>query len=482
MSEDPTQGKRRSPFPPLGLMYVASALREAGFKASILDCTFLSNLEEVEQRIDAARPRAVGIYSMITMTKNALRLARAAKRSKMIVIFGGPDPSLDPHKYLDTGSVDYVVVGEGEETAPELLDCILNGGRARDVRGVAFPYNGTVVVTSPRPLIRDLDAIPLPSRDLIDNERYRSVWLKDHGYALSSIITSRGCPYGCNYCSNPVAPFGRTFKHRTAENVADELEKLVNGYGYDRIWMADDVFSLLKEPTMQLCDEILRRELRFEWSCLTRADRVDRELLRKMKASGCRTIFYGVESGSQRILDAMNRGMTVEQVRRAVAATKSAGIRVHTFLQLGYPGEDYHTIQKTITLLKELAPNEFSFTISYPLPGTELHNMAALLSQGAEWGTPSENRLLFETDISELALRFALFKTKYEFYASRRGRNGQRVFGVLERVFKFVSDPVLKQLAPHESERWSKCPVLNKYIERNRKLRSRRKLTRVASN
>jgi len=468
MAYDATQRKVRSPLPPLGLLYVGAALERAGYSVRVLDCTFLSGIEEAKELLRSWRPRSVGIYTMITMARHGIALGKEARKLGIPVVFGGPDASLDPGKYLRKGAGDVVVIGEGEVTGVELVGRLLAGSDPRDLKGLAYLDDHGMVVTTPRrDPIEGLDGVPTPDRDLIDNERYRRTWLEDHGFAMSLIITSRGCPFGCHFCSNHIAPFGRRYTYRSPANVADELGEIVNRYGYDRVWMADDVFSINRKRTLALCDEIRRRGIRFAWSCLTRADLVDDEVLAAMREAGCYIIYFGVESGSQRMLDAMNRSMTVQEIISGTLAAKRAGIKIHTFLLVGYPGETYSSIQETIRLVKGISPDEFSFTIAYPLPGTELFRKVEFLSDDVEWLNQGENRLLFKSDIPERALRFAIWKMKYEFYAHRRAVRGQKVFGVLGAAFKVPTDILLKALIPASSwvPRASQCDVVSDVIQ-----------------
>jgi anaerobic magnesium-protoporphyrin IX monomethyl ester cyclase len=246
LSQDPTQRRVRSPFPPLGLMYVAGALRTAGFSVEILDCTYLKNIKKATEAIKCSQARYVGIYSMMTLTRNASAIARVARSTGKIVIFGGPDPSSAPAKYLNDYGGDFVVIGEGERTAPELLRGLEHDVEPNAIKGVAFlDDEGSMIITPSRELERDLDSLPLPARDLIDNEHYRETWQRDHGYALTSIITTRGCPFGCYACSEKTI-FGRRVDFRSPENVIAELEEIVSCYGYDRVWFTDDIFTLQK--------------------------------------------------------------------------------------------------------------------------------------------------------------------------------------------------------------------------------------------
>ena len=266
LSDDPTQRKKRSPFPPLGLMYVAASLRHAGYNVRILDCTFMESIHQAEEAVKNTEARYIGIHSMITLTRNAVALAEVAKAAGKVVIYGGPDPSTAPDKYLKKGFGDYVVMGEGEKAIIELLSVLDRGDLPLDVKGLVFLNGeGSIITTPARELERDLDSILHPARDLIDNERYKDVWRTDHGYALTSVMTTRGCPYGCFFCSEKLV-FGRRYTVRSAANVLAELEEIIREHGYDRVWFADDIFPLRKERTLQICQGILDRSLRFTWS------------------------------------------------------------------------------------------------------------------------------------------------------------------------------------------------------------------------
>lgn len=464
--EDPTQKHVRSPFPPLGLMYVASSLRHSSFKVRILDCTFMRDLSEAEQAIRESDAPYVGIHAMITLTRNAVALAKVAKSAGKTVIYGGPDPSTAPEKYLKKGYGDYVVIGEGEKTVIELLEALNGVEMPLDVEGLAFlSGDGSIITTPPRELERDLDSIHLPARDLIDNERYKHIWRTDHGYALTSVMTTRGCPYGCFFCSEKLV-FGRRYTIRSSNNVVEELEDIVRSHGYDRVWFADDIFPLRKERTLEICNEIINRGLRFMWSCLARADLVDEEALAAMRRAGCEIVFFGVESGSQRMLDAMNRMMTIEQILDGISAAKRVGLKVHAFMMVGFPGENYESLKQTIDFLKQMNPDEFSFTVAYPLPGTELFHMVESIDEQLEWRDPSENRLLFKSNIPEWSLRFAVWKAKYEFYLHRRVSRGQRIFLIGLLIFKKPTDLLLRLATPKEasSPKLSKCAVMSEVL------------------
>jgi radical SAM superfamily enzyme YgiQ (UPF0313 family) len=317
-----------------------------------------------------------------------------------------------------------------------------------------------------------LDSLGSPDRSLIDIYEYRDVWLEDHGFAMATVMTSRGCPYACNYCSNPIAPFGRRYTYRSAKNVVDELEELIVKYGFDRIWFADDVFTINRERTIALCKEILNRGLKFKWSCLTRADRVDEEMLKLMKKAGCEQIFYGLESGAQEMLDAMNRNMKVETMRKGLLTTKKVGIRIHTFVMVGYPGERYEYLLKTLDFMKEILPDEYSFTIAYPLPGTKLYNLVDFKEDPElEWESPNENKFLFKSDMPQQALRFFIEKSRIELALRRRFKK----LSLVERIFNKTTNLILRFLTIRSGKYdWkTREHIISKYLKYEQKMRFR---------
>lgn len=453
LRNDPTQKAQRSPLPPLGLMYIASSLREEGYKVSILDCTFMKP-EEAEMVINHTPASYVGFYNAITMTENMLSLAKLAKERDLTVILGGPDPSLDPVKYLKHEEIDYVVVGEGEKVMVDLIRNLDRGSELMSIRGLAYRVGKERMVFTGSPIpIRDLDSLPFPARDLVDNESYKNVWIEDHGYTLASMFTGRGCPYACSFCSEPIGPFGRRYTARSPENIVDELEEVERKWRYDHVWMVDDVFTVNKKITRKVCELILERGINITWSCFTRADLVDQELLNFMYKAGCRLIYYGVESGSKKILDMMNRQMRLEKLIQGLKMTRRARIGIHAFFQIGFPGETYRTIKDTINLLKDVMPDTFSFTMSYPLPGTQLHaQVKAFIREMKEWRRPLENRSVFVTDISEGALRFAAWKASNEYYIYRRARAGQKAFKLIQPLFAKVTDGIMWLAIPRKEK------------------------------
>ncbi|MBI2852466.1 MAG: B12-binding domain-containing radical SAM protein [Chloroflexi bacterium] len=420
-------------FPPLGLGYLAAALRNAGHSVIIMDCTYLDRKDALGR---AAQTRAdvVGIYSMVTMQPESIRFARHLRGRCGLLVAGGPMPSCDPAAFLD--DFDIVVRGEGERTMLDILRAYEGKGSYASISGIACKEDGRIVTTAARPLEADLDAIALPARDLFPNDRYMENGRKRSGRAVASIITTRGCPFHCEFCSNAV--FGISYRQRSPENVVDEVEQVLS-LGYDRVHFADDVFTLKKERLRGITEEILSRGLRFEWECLSRVDSLDRETAQAMREAGCRRVFFGIESASKPVLKLMGKKITPMRARDAVDAAREAGIEAGAFFILGYPGETDDTVLETLSFACSLPLDYLSFTVPYPLPGTALFERVKGRMKN-EWrprdSILSEHVLTFESDFSEKKLKFAILKGKAQF---RINRALGRYAPLLERPFSALT-------------------------------------------
>ena len=290
------------------------------------------------------------------------------------VVVGGPDASACHELYMNWGA-DYAVIGEGEETSAELLRCITGDPNLaiEDICGLAYKKNGEIVVNARRPLVKDLDQLPFPDWKAIDVGRYLSLWRDKNGYTSLHILSSRGCPFSCSWCSRAV--FGRTVRQRSVENVLKEISELWNLYHPDSIWFADDTFTLNNAWIEKFSDSVVQSGNIVPFRCFTRADRVTPQVLKKLKSAGCRLIHMGVESGSQRVLDAMNKGQKIEAIQNASQQIHNAGIELNYFIMFGYPGENLQDIRATESLIQKANPDSVGFSIAYPVPGTEFYNL-----------------------------------------------------------------------------------------------------------
>lgn len=367
LAEDVKEQQIMKPYAPLGILYLCSHLRSRGFDVDIYDSTFGSKAE-LTRILQEQTPGIVGIYANLMTRGNAVEIIRFARAAGWRVVAGGPEPSNYPEQYLDCGA-EVIVSGEGEMPLQQLLAMNFDRSRLSEVSGISFrAENGSLVRTSPGTLIEDLDAQPWPDRERINIDQYLALWRKHHGKGSVSLITARGCPYKCNWCSHSV--YGKTHRRRSPKGVVDEIAWILDRYSPDMLWLADDVFTIHHGWLFEYAAEMKRRGFHVPFECITRADRLNERVAETLAALGCFRVWIGSESGSQRILNAMQRGVTVEQVRNAVRLSKSNGIQAGMFLMWGYEGEQIEDVEATVEHVKTCRPDVFFTTISYPIKGT----------------------------------------------------------------------------------------------------------------
>lgn len=412
IDKDPVEKKIMTPYFPLGLLYLAAVLQRRGNEVEVFDCAFRHSYEDFEEYMRKERPPLVGITALITVRRHALKLAEIAHRYGAKVIVGGPDPTGIPERYLyyqDSNNeypVDVVVFDEGEITIQEVVDHFLQKeGSFSDIREVAGlrlrGEQGEVVATAQRALISDLDSLPFPARDLVDWRPYKDAWREAHGHWSLSLINTRGCPYECAWCQKAV--FGRTYRSRSAANVAEEMKLIKEIYAPDQLRIVDDITGVRRTWVSEWRDEVLARQAVIPFECLTRVNLATEDMLSALKDMDCRKVFLGAESGSQKVLDAMHKGAKVNQIERAAALCKQLEIDTYFFMMVGYPGEDWDDLQSSVRLLRETLPEEFSTTIAYPLPGTKFYEqvrdrLVFDTDWNVDWDYTAENRLLFQRD------------------------------------------------------------------------------------
>jgi anaerobic magnesium-protoporphyrin IX monomethyl ester cyclase len=390
LAEDPKEQAIMKPYPPLGILYLSAHLRAKSFEVEIYDSTFGSR-QELFAIIEHGPPAVIGIYANLMTRGNAIEIAQQAKAVGWRVIFGGPEPANYAGEYLAYG--DVVVCGEGEAALEQLLASNLDAAAWGSIAGLAFrAADGQVVRTGPARLVRDLDAQPWPDRTHIDIPAYLKTWRAHHGLGSISVITARGCPYRCNWCSHSV--YGITHRRRSPASVADEVEWLLDRYHPDMLWMADDVFTIHPGWIHSYAAELKKRSIRLPFECITRADRIDASIAATLAEMGCMRVWIGSESGSQQILDAMQRGVTVDQVRRAVELCRQNRIQTGMFFMWGYEGEELSDIEATAEHVKQCRPDVFYTTISYPIKGTPyFEKVKARLVHLAPWNQTSDREI-----------------------------------------------------------------------------------------
>jgi len=366
LADDPKEQQVLRPYPPLGILYISAYLRSRGFEVDVYDSTW-GTREELFRILDQGPPSMLGLYANLLTRRTALAIIKRARSSGWKVIVGEPEPANYAEEYLSAGA-DYVVPGEGEV----VLERLLAGEHAPD--GVVYrdASTGQVVRTPAAPQIRDLDSLPWPDRERIDMHRYLAAWRERHGVGSVSLITARGCPYSCRWCSH--STYGKTHRRRSPSAVADEAEWILNQYHPEMLWYADDVFTIHHGWTLKYAAELKRRGIRVPFECITRADRLNPQIADALAEMGCFRVWIGSESGSQRVLDAMERGVRVEQVQDAVGLARTRGIQAGMFLMWGYEGEQIEDIEATVEHVKHCRPDVFLTTVSYPIKGTGYFN------------------------------------------------------------------------------------------------------------
>ncbi len=345
LCEDAKEQTIMRPYPPLGILYIAAYLRKRGFDVDVYDSTFGSR-EELFDIIDHGPPAMLGVYDNLLTRAAVLAITERARAAGWTVVLGGPEPANYAQEYLAAGA-HHVISGEGERALEQLLQ-----GR------------------EPAPTVQaeDLNTLPWPARDMIDLDEYLRAWKQHHGQSSVSLITARGCPYSCRWCSH--STFGQTHRRRSVTNVADEVEHIASRYNPDLLWYADDVFTIHTGWSLNYAAELKQRGIRIPFECITRADRLNDSVADALAEMGCFRVWVGSESGSQRVLDAMKRGVRIEQVHRAVDTLKARGIAAGMFLMWGYEGEQLDDIEATVEHVQRCRPDVFLTTVSYPLKGT----------------------------------------------------------------------------------------------------------------
>ena len=405
---DRKQTRKMQPYLPLGTLYAAALLRSAGISVAVFD-TMLNNPEQgFQAALEQHRPRVVVLYEdnfnflskmcLTRMREVAYHILEISHSAGATVLVNGSDASDHVTDYLRKG-FRCVLLGEAEWTLLEVTRHLLQGDEQKlaQVAGLAYldQETGEPVRTAPRPLTRDLDLLPFPARDLINADDYRAAWKTAHGYFSMNIVSSRGCPFRCNWCAKPI--FGDSFAVRSARSVAEEMRRLKYDLGAEHLWFADDIFGLHANWVREFAEEVERVDAAVPFKIQSRVDLMTANNVRALRRAGCAEVWMGAESGSQKILDAMEKGTRVEQIAKARENLRSQGIRACYFLQFGYPGETWEDIQKTVQLVRDTRPDDIGVSVSYPLPGTKFFDRVQVqLGEKTNWSDSEDLAMMFQ--------------------------------------------------------------------------------------
>ena len=408
------------PYPPLGTMYAASTVRAKGYDVALFDAMLADSEDEWAKSLDEHQPKYAIIFEdnfnylskmcLLRMREAAFTMIKMAKQRRCTVIMCGADATDHYAEYLEQGA-DYVLLGEGEETLAELLSQLSAGKDASQVIGLA---SNLTLHPSRRPDISNLDSLPFPAWDLIDIQKYKEMWLDRHGYYSMNMVTTRGCPYHCNWCAKPI--WGQRYNSRSPENVAAEMKWLKEHFEPDHIWFADDIFGL-KPNWVERFSELLREnDSVIPFKCLKRADLVTEKTALALAKAGCKTVWLGAESGSQKILDAMDKGDKVEDIYQAAELLHKNKIEVGFFLQFGYPGETWDDVQMTLKMVRECAPDDIGISVSYPLPGTKFFERVKMeLGEKQNWVDSNDLAMLYHGPFPQEFYRILHGRVHHEF-------------------------------------------------------------------
>jgi anaerobic magnesium-protoporphyrin IX monomethyl ester cyclase len=444
--EDPMERKFVELYPSLGVLTLSAWLRVHGIRVEVTDLTFARDAEPVLHHVRKFRPHLVGVHTKTLTMPRALEIAAQARSEGVPVLAGGPDSATRPDRYLDAG-FDAVVPSEGEATLVELATRARDGTPLEGTPGAIVRAGNRTVRGPSRPFLRNLDDLPLPAWDLVDMEAYLSTWHRHTGERRAAVLTSRGCPFDCSWCSKPT--FGRTYRQQSVDRVVAELRALHDQYRVDYIRFCDDVFGVDRRWLEELLDRMIDDGPHLRFECLARVDLLKPDLLDRMKSAGLQRVYLGVESGSQKMLDAMSRGTRLAQIERVAASLRAHRVRQFWFLMLGYPGETLDDIEATLQLFRRFSPEEYSVSIAVPVPGTRFYDSVKDRLRGRAPATRRSggSSLLYEATYPESMYRWQQVRFAWEARLRRiRERFSPEVADRLSRAVDELNERVAKPL------------------------------------
>lgn len=426
---DPKLWDAMMPYPPLGTLYAASYIRARGYEVALFDAMLADSEEEWAKSLDAHRPQVAVIFEdnfnylskmcLLRMREAAFTMIEMARTRGCVVVLCGADATDHYSEYLNQGA-DYVLLGEGEETLGELLDQLSAGNEAQASQIIGLASRFTLH-PSRRPDLTDLDSLPFPAWDLVDVPKYKKLWIERHGYYSMNMVTTRGCPYHCNWCAKPI--WGQRYNSRSPQNVAQEMKWLKENFAPDHIWFADDIFGLKPNWVERFAELLNESDAVIPFKCLKRADLVTEKTALALAKAGCKTVWLGAESGSQKILDAMDKGDKVEDIYHAATLLHKNNIEVGFFLQFGYPGETWDDVQLTLKMVRECKPDDVGISVSYPLPGTKFFERVKMeLGEKQNWVDSDDLAMLYHGPFPQEFYRILHGRVHHEFRLRRAWR------------------------------------------------------------
>jgi anaerobic magnesium-protoporphyrin IX monomethyl ester cyclase len=402
---DSKQWKNKMPFPPLGTLYAASLLRKNGFNIDLFDTNLLDTPKSIISKLTANQPNYLVIYDdgfnyltkmcLTNMREACFEMIQLAKKYNCKIIVSSSDATDHYEKYIEKGA-DYIIQGEGEITLSELITHLEENKSVESINGIVYKNESVIKVNPKRAVLQNLDELPLPAWDLVDMNSYKEVWKQSKQEFTLNLATTRGCPYKCNWCAKPI--YGNRYNAHSPEYIVKEIAYLKEQFGVTRFWMCDDIFGLKPNWVQELNVELKTNNLKISYYIQSRVDLLLKEdTIDVLAESGLEEVWVGAESGSQKILDAMDKGTQVEDIYEATHLLQQKNIRVALFLQFGYLTENQEDIKKTIQMVKELKPDNIGISVSYPLPGTKFYDKVKDdLKLKANWTDSDDFDMMFQ--------------------------------------------------------------------------------------
>jgi len=418
IGEDAKEQAIMRPYVPLGILYISAWLEQHGYDNEVFDSTF-SSFDNLCARLLDQRPQVIGMYTNLMTKLNVLRIIRFIKSREELqhtkVILGGPEVRNHAVNFLEHGA-DFIVFGEGEQTMLELVQ-YLEGtftGTLTDIEGISYiDKEKGFLQNRERTKLKSVDVLPFPNRYKVNLSLYFDAWKGRHGTSAISVSTMRGCPYSCKWCSRAV--YGQSYRRRSPQKVVDEIAYIKEHYNVDSIWFVDDVFTVSHQWLETFTEEITRRNVVMPFECITRADRMNEDVIINLKKSGCFRVWIGAESGSQKIIDLMDRRVEVEQVQQMIQLARKHGLQAGTFIMVGYPGETKEDIYATVQHLKNADPDLFTITVAYPIKGTPLYaEVESRFVTNLPWDSSTDRDIDFTRTYNRKYYDYAIQMINYE--------------------------------------------------------------------
>lgn len=476
LKQDPKEFKSMNLYAPLGTLYAASYLKQKGYTVSLFDTMLADSESDLITKLKEYNPEIFVIYDdgfnyltkmcLTRMREAAFKMSGIAKEFGCKVIISSSDATDHLEKYFHH-KADYIICGEGEVTLGEITDKLNNtsGKDLNEIDGLGFIKNKVIVKTKKRSVIKDPDSLPFPDRSLIDVDRYRELWHKHHGYFSMNIVTTRGCPFHCNWCAKPI--YGQVYNTRSPENVVAEMKFLKESYSPDHIWFCDDIFGLKPNWIVKFDEAVNTENVKTRFKCLSRADLLLKEdNIKHLASAGCDSVWIGAESGSQKILDAMDKGTTVEQIYESRKLLKKNNIKTGFFLQFGYTGETKVDIDQTLRMVRDLMPDDIGISVSYPLPGTKFYErVLSQMKLKQNWEKSDDFEMMFDGE----------FTTKYYRILHKRVHKEFRSRQILNELFKRIR--LVWKLPYYLAGWWWNAMKLKKSEENDKNRTQNKKIT-----